>query len=46
MSLYIVIEKFKNGDAARGLSSISRSRTVSPAGLSHVSSWVTDQLDR
>ena len=46
MSLYMVIENFKNGDAVPVYRrSRERGRLV-PRGLSYVSSWVNETLER
>ena len=46
MSLYMVIEKFRNGDAVPVYCRFRDRGRLAPAGLSYVSSWVTDGLDR
>jgi hypothetical protein len=46
MALYMVVEKFRNEDA---LPVYRRSRDhgrLAPEGLSYISSWVTESLDR
>ncbi|HXN21803.1 MAG TPA: DUF3303 family protein [Candidatus Dormibacteraeota bacterium] len=46
MSLYMVIESFKNGDAVPVYRRFRDRGRLAPAGLSYVSSWVNDELDR
>ena len=46
MSLYMVIENFKNGDAVPVYRRFRDRGRVAPEGLSYISSWVNDQLDR
>ena len=46
MSLYMVIENFKNGDAAPVDRRFRDRGRLAPEGLSYISSWVNDQLDR
>jgi len=46
MSLYMVVENFKNGDAVPVYRRFRDRGRLAPAGLSYVSSWVTDSLDR
>ncbi len=46
MSLYMVIEKFRNGDAVAVYRRFRDRGRLAPAGLSYVSSWVTENLDR
>ena len=46
MSLYMVIENFKNGDAAPVYRRFRDRGRVAPEGLSYISSWVNDQFDR
>ena len=46
MSLYMVIENFKNRDAAPVYRRFRDLGRLAPAGLSYVSSWVHEQLDR
>ena len=46
MSLYMVIEKFKNGNAVPVYRRFRDRGRLAPAGLSYVSSWVNDKLDR
>ena len=46
MSLYMVIEKFRNGDAVPVYRRFRDRGRLAPAGLSYVSSWVNDKLDR
>lgn len=46
MSLYMVIENFKNGDAVPVYRRFRDRGRLTPAGLSYVSSWISDKLDR
>ena len=46
MPLYLVIEHFKNGDAAPVYRRFRDRGRLAPAGLTYVSSWVTAELDR
>ena len=46
MSLYMVIEKFRNNDAAPVYRRFRDRGRMAPAGLTYVSSWVTATLDR
>ena len=46
MSLYMVIENFKNGDAAPVYRRFRDRGRLAPEGLSYISSWVNDQFDR
>ncbi len=46
MSLYMVIENFKNGDAVPVYRRFQDRGRLAPEGLSYISSWVNDQLDR
>ena len=46
MSLYMVIENFRNGDALPVYRRFRDRGRLAPAGLSYVSSWVNDKLDR
>jgi len=46
MSLYMVVENFKNGDAVPVYRRFRDRGRLAPAGLSYVSSWVSDSLDR
>lgn len=46
MSLYMVIEKFRNGDAVPVYRRFRERGRLAPAGLSYVSSWVNEKLDR
>ncbi|MDQ2711896.1 MAG: DUF3303 domain-containing protein [Acidobacteriota bacterium] len=46
MSLYMVIENFRNGDAVPVYRRFRNRGRLAPAGLSYVSSWVNDKLDR
>jgi len=45
-TLYMVIENFKNGDAVPVCRRLRDNGRLAPAGLSYVSSWVSDKLDR
>jgi Protein of unknown function (DUF3303) len=44
--MYMVIENFKNGDAVPVYRRFRDRGRMAPAGLSYVSSWVNDKLDR
>ncbi|MFZ0796388.1 MAG: DUF3303 family protein [Terriglobales bacterium] len=44
--MYMAIETFKNGDALPVYRRFRDHGRLTPAGLSYVSSWVADQLDR
>jgi len=46
MSLYMVVENFKNGDAVPVYRRFRDRGRLAPAGLSYISSWVSDSLDR
>jgi Protein of unknown function (DUF3303) len=46
MSLYMVIENFKNGDAVPVYRRLRDRGRLAPSGVSYVSSWVTDKMDR
>jgi hypothetical protein len=46
MSLYMVIENFKNADAVPIYRRFRDRGRLAPEGLSYISSWVNDQLDR
>jgi hypothetical protein len=46
MSLYMVIENFKNGDAVAVYRRFRDHGRLAPEGLTYLSSWVNDQLDR
>jgi hypothetical protein len=46
MSLYMVVENFKNGDAAPVYRRFRDRGRLAPAGLTYVSSWVSDKVDR
>lgn len=46
MSLYMVIENFKNGDAVPVYRRFRDRGRLAPVGLSYVSSWVNEKLDR
>ena len=45
-TLYMVIENFRNGDALPVYRRFRDRGRLAPAGLSYVSSWVSDKLDR
>ena len=42
--LYMVIERFKNGDAAPVYRRFQERGRLAPAGLEYIASWVTDDL--
>ena len=42
--LYMVIERFKNGDAAPVYRGFHERGRLAPAGLDYIASWVTDDL--
>lgn len=44
--LYLVIENFRNGDAAPVYQRFRDFGRLAPAGLTYISSWVTEPLDR
>ena len=46
MGLYMVIEKFRNGDAVPVYRRFRERGRLAPAGLRYVSSWVNEKLDR
>jgi hypothetical protein len=46
MSLYMVIENFKNGDAVPVYRRFRDRGRLAPEGLSYVSSWVDENLNR
>jgi Protein of unknown function (DUF3303) len=46
MSLYMVIENFRNGDARPVYRRFRDRGRLAPTGLTYVSSWVADELDR
>jgi hypothetical protein len=46
MSLYMVIENFKNRDAVPVYRRFRDHGRLAPEGLTYLSSWVNDQLDR
>lgn len=46
MNLYMVIEKFKNGDALPIYRRFRDRGRLAPPGLTYVSSWVNNKLDR
>ena len=45
MSLYMVIENFRDGDARPVYRRFRDRGRLAPAGLTYVSSWVADKLD-
>ncbi|MGA7929165.1 MAG: DUF3303 family protein [Candidatus Sulfotelmatobacter sp.] len=45
-TLYMVIENFRNGDAVPVYRRFRDRGRLAPTGLSYVSSWVSDKLDR
>jgi hypothetical protein len=45
-TLYMVIENFKNGDAAPVYRRFRERGRLAPEGLSYASSWVNEKLDR
>jgi len=44
MSLYLIIERFKNGDAIPVYRRFRDQGRLAPDGLTYISSWVTDDL--
>jgi hypothetical protein len=46
MSLYMVVETFKNGDAGPVYKRFREKGRMAPEGLRYISSWVTGALDR
>jgi hypothetical protein len=44
--LYMVVEHFKNGDAAPVYRRFRENGRMAPEGLAYVSSWVDDKLER
>jgi hypothetical protein len=46
MSLYMVIENFRNGDAVPVYRRFRDRGRLAPVGLSYISSWVNEKLDR
>ena len=46
MSLYMVIETFLNGDAVPIYRRFRDRGRMMPTGLSYVSSWITDSMER
>ena len=44
--LYMVVEIFKNGDAAPVYERFRESGRLAPEGLNYISSWVDDRLER
>ena len=45
MPLYMVVEHFRNGDAAPVYRRFRERGRLAPEGLTYVSSWVTESLD-
>ena len=45
-TLYMVVEHFKNGDAAPIYRRFRESGRMMPEGLAYVSSWIDDKLER
>jgi len=45
-TLYMVIEHFKNGDAVPVYRRFRKRGRMAPAGLTYVSSWVSEELGR
>jgi uncharacterized protein DUF3303 len=46
VALYLVIEHFRNGDAAPVYRRFREQGRLAPEGLRYISSWVTEQMDR
>jgi len=46
MGLYIVVENFRNGDPVPVYRRFRERGRLTPPGLSYVSSWVSETLDR
>lgn len=44
LRLYMVIERFKNGDAAPVYRRFQERGRLAPEGLTYVSSWVNDEM--
>ena len=44
MALYMVIERFRNGDPAPVYRRFRERGRMAPEGLNYISSWVTDDL--
>jgi uncharacterized protein DUF3303 len=44
MAVYMVIERFRNGDAAPVYRRFKERGRMAPEGLSHLSSWITADL--
>ena len=44
MSLYLVVERFRNGDATPVYRRFREQGRLAPEGLDYISSWVTDDL--
>jgi hypothetical protein len=44
--LYMVVETFKNGDAAPVYERFRQSGRLAPDGLTYISSWVDDRMER
>ena len=42
--LYLVIERFRNGDAASVYRRLRERGRMAPAGLEYIASWVTEDL--
>jgi hypothetical protein len=45
-TVYMVIEKFKNGDAVPVYRRFQECGSLGPPGLFYVSTWVSNELDR
>ena len=45
-TLYMVVERFKNKDAAPIYRRFRDNGRMMPVGLAHVSSWIDDKLER
>ena len=46
MTLYMVIENFRSGDAVAVYRRFRDRGRLAPVGLSYISSWVNEKLDR
>jgi hypothetical protein len=46
MALYMVVKSFRNGDALPVYRRFRDHGRLAPEGLSYISSWVTESLDR
>ena len=46
MALYMAVENFRNGDALPAYRRLRDHGRLAPEGLSYISSWVTESLDR